>query len=273
MALVDIGVNFTSNKFDNIDRLIKSANDDGVKYIIGISNSVLDIPKNLAVCERTNNVYCTAGVHPHQVKHLNDERFEKLKTFIKNNNGKIVAVGECGLDYNRNFSDPKDQVYWFKKQLDLAASYNLPIYLHERYAHDDFKLILTEHQHDFKNKAIVHCFTGGWKELKVYLEMGYFIGITGWICDDVRAKELINGLTEAMKDEVLKDVILTKIITETDSPWLYPKNIIGKRSKHNSPGNVKHVVNKLCDVLGISYDEMVAISYSNCETFFALNNK
>lgn len=273
MALVDIGVNFTSNKFDNVDEMIKSANDNNVKYIIGISNCVLDIPKNLSICGRTSDVYCTAGVHPHQVKHLNDERFNNLETFIKTNNGKIVAIGECGLDYNRNFSTPEDQRFWFKKQLDLAASYDLPLYLHERDAHDDLKAILKAHSHDFKNRAIVHCFTGGWKELKVYLEMGYFIGVTGWICDDVRAKELIAGLTTAIKDDTLKDVILNKIMTETDSPWLYPKNIVGKRPKYNSPANVKHVVNKLCDVLGLSYDEMVKISFDNCEKFFALNGK
>lgn len=270
MNLIDIGVNLTSNRFHNIDSIIQDAKRHNVKYILGISNSVLDIEKNLETCKRNDNVYCTAGVHPHQVKYLNDERFANLEKFIKNNDGTILAVGECGLDYDRNFSKKKDQIKWFKKQLDLAASYNFPVYLHQRESHDDFTNILKSHYYDFSDKAIVHCFTGGWEELKTYLEMGYYIGITGWICDDKRSEKLTDGLIKVMKDDVLRDTFLTRLMTETDSPWLPPNNPDGSRPKNNYPKNVKSVVDKLSDILGIPQDKVIELSHSNFKRFFKI---
>jgi TatD DNase family protein len=136
-GLVDIGVNFTSKKFKkwqkepfSIDNAILNAREKGVKTIIGISSDRLDVPKNIDICKRHDDIYCTAGVHPHEVRYLNSERFELLRKNIKDDqesDKKIVAIGECGLDYNRNYSTPESQRKWFRAQLDLAKEFNLPL--------------------------------------------------------------------------------------------------------------------------------------------------
>lgn len=282
MSLTDIGVNFISKKFNNRDSIITSAIDYGIAIMVGITNSYSDIYSNMQLCRKYKQVYCTVGVHPHNAKTLNQFRLDKIDKIITNakrNNfypSKIVAIGECGLDYNRYFSKEEDQKFWFKKQLELAVKHELPVYLHCRDAHEDFYQIINNVSKDnddyFRGRAIVHCFTAGWTELKDYLDAGYYVGITGWVTDDRRNHKLIHALKTAMQSEKYSKLLLSSIMVETDSPWLFPKNIQGRtKYKYNVPENVSYVIEELAILLKISEETITKITYNNCKKLFNIS--
>ena len=279
MSLTDVGINFISKKFKDPDNIISSAIDYGIEIMIAITNNHSDIYKNMQLCRKYKQVYCTVGVHPHNAKGLNQFRFNKLDKIIvdaKRNNFhpcKIVAIGECGLDYDRYFSKEEDQKFWFEKQLELAIKHKIPVYLHCRDAHTDFFQIIntmSKNNNDyFRGRAIVHCFTAGWVELKDYLDAGYYVGITGWITDDRRNHKLVNALKTAMKSELYSKLLLSSIMVETDSPWLYPRNIQGKSSyKYNVPENVSYVIEELAILLNLSEKTITQLTFTNCKKLF-----
>lgn len=134
-----------------------------------------------------NILYSTAGVHPHNAKDYDEYTHKELRKLAKNK--EVVAIGECGLDFDRMFSPREKQEYCFEQQLELAREFNMPLFLHERSAHKEFVEIMKKHE-DLKSQSVVHCFTGNEEEVKEYVEMGFYIGITGWICDERRGKDL-----------------------------------------------------------------------------------
>jgi TatD DNase family protein len=272
MELADVGVNFKSKNFKyTCDEIINHASGEGVKIFIAISNSTEEIKFNLDLCSNHRGVYCTVGVHPHNAKTLNDSTFNTMHDFIKSNIGskKIVAIGECGLDYDRMFSTKEDQVHWFSKQLDLAAKFNLPVYLHSRGAHEDFMNVISSSPHNFSGKAVVHCFTGNYTELVQYISAGFFIGITGWITDNKRNSDLLEALVKISADPDLSTKFLKRVMIETDSPWLRQRNI-KKRGTVNYPENVYFVALKLADIMKMDVDEIAQITFDNTKKFFGL---
>lgn len=271
MELADIGVNFNSNKFGyTSDEIIDYATAEGVKVFIAISNSTDEIVPNIKLCGR-QGVYCTVGVHPHDVKSLDDRKFKKMEDIIRVNvkSKKIVAVGECGLDYNRMFSTKESQLHWFAKQLDMAASFNLPVYLHCREAHKDFMDVIESSQHDFSGKAVVHCFTGNYDELVQYINAGFYIGITGWVTDNKRNMDLLDALNRVVADPTLAKMFLNQVMVETDSPWLRPRNMKSWGSV-NYPENVRFVVLCLATILKMDVKKVAKITFNNTKKFFGV---
>ena len=134
MSLTDIGVNFNSKKFHKVGvkKIIKNAQENGIDIMIGITNTPKDLPFNIRLCKSNNGIFCTGGVHPHDVKSLDDNALNNIEKQIIKNRDVVLAIGECGLDYNRNFSTPESQRYWFLKQINLAHKLKLPLYLHCR---------------------------------------------------------------------------------------------------------------------------------------------
>lgn len=251
---IDIGANLTSKQFTNIPDILNDSLNWNVERIIITGTSVRN---SQAAVEMVNKykwypLYSTVGVHPHDAKSCNNKTLDELRELIKND--RVVAIGECGLDWNRLFSSKSLQLKWFRNQLDLAVEFNKPVFLHERDAFDDFYNILFEYKG--KINGVVHCFTGTKEDAQKYIDLGMYIGITGWVCDDRRNKSLL---------EALHVIPLDKMMVETDSPFLSPV-----KGQTNYPANITYVVDRIAQELGKDNVELAEIVYDNTIKFFNL---
>ncbi len=233
MFLIDIGLNLMHSSFKK-DRkeIIEEAKKVGVdkSIITGTNVNSSKIAADFA-SKYPDTLYSTAGVHPHDAKTCDDKTLEQLRKIAENPS--VVAIGECGLDYNRDFSPRDVQREWFEKQVELAEELNMPLFLHEREAHEDLYKILEYHP-EIAKKAVVHCFTGTLKEAQNYIDLGCYIGITGWICDMKRGKSLQEAVSVIPSD---------KLMIETDAPFLIPKNFDKKPKKNrNEPKYLPHIL-------------------------------
>ena len=211
----DIGLNLFSKQFRNPEEIIRNAETNQVVCVLtGTSTKANKQVADFVFKHET--VYGTAGIHPHNADTAMKEDFELIENIITSNH-RIVAVGECGLDYDRMYSTRDNQIRCLEKHINLAEKLDKPLFLHERSASDDFKKRFKNHK-DLCEKSVVHCFTGNKYVLDDYLNMGFSIGITGWICDDKRGKEL---------REAVKLIPLDRILIETDAPYLTPKIVNG----------------------------------------------
>ena len=257
MKYIDIGANLTSTKFDNIlNDTLKESFDNNLESIIvtGATLSGSKYARKIVYENLQYNLYFTAGVHPHNAKDYNLKQQEELKELLKD--PKAVAIGECGLDFNRNHSTREKQLLAFEKQIQLAMEVDKPLFLHERKASDDFINMLNKYKGSVK--GVVHCFTGNKETVKKYLSMGFYIGITGWICDNERNKELM---------EAIKYIPLDKLMVETDSPYLSPLD----KSKLNTPKNIKYTVKKIADILNMNEEVLAEQLNKNTKRFFKIN--
>ncbi|RHB41813.1 TatD family deoxyribonuclease [Enterocloster aldenensis] len=253
----DIGLNLFSKQFKNPEDIIINARAKQVVCILtGTSTKA-----NRQVSDFVSKhelVYGTAGIHPHNADTAKIEDFKLIENIITSNL-RIVAVGECGLDYDRMYSTRDNQIRCLEKHINLAEKLDKPLFLHERSASDDFKKRFKNHK-DLCEKSVVHCFTGNKYVLDDYLNMGFSIGITGWICDDKRGKEL---------REAVKLIPLDRILIETDAPYLTPKNVDGL-SKVNVPENIIYVARELAKHMNVSEEELIVHAKENTERVFLL---
>ena len=211
MPTVDIGVNLTSESFRNDrDQTVARAWEAGVTALILTGSSLSDSAEAQLLTQKYPNCYATVGIHPHNASEFNASTLGQLRELM--NSPKVKAVGETGLDFNRNFSPQADQIHAFEQQLELACELKLPIFLHQRDAHAKFLPILKAYRDQFTN-AVAHCFTGSHEELHDYLDLDLHIGITGWICDERRGTHL---------QSIVKEIPLDRLMLETDAPYLLP---------------------------------------------------
>jgi TatD DNase family protein len=265
--LVDIGVNLAHHSF-NQDRaaVLQRAQLQGVGVIVITGTSLKASEDALALCARQPELlFSTAGVHPHNAKQCDARTIPALRHLTENKS--VVAVGECGLDFNRNFSPPAVQEQWFEAQIKLAAETRLPLFLHERDAHQRFFEMLKTHRDAF-DQAVVHCFTGTQAELHAYLDLDLFIGITGWICDERRGLHL---------RELVKDIPLDRLMIETDAPFLTPRNLSlpGQpklKNSRNEPAYLPYVAQMIAHSTGHSVETIAAATTENALRFFALSH-
>ena len=181
-------------------------------------------------------LYATAGIHPHEAKAWDTDSRSCLKELSSHSS--VVAIGETGLDFNRNLSLQKDQETAFEAQLELATELKMPLFLHERDAAKRQLEILTYHRESIP-KAVIHCFTGDKKTLFNYLDLDLYIGITGWICDERRGQEL---------QKLVKNIPLDRLMVETDAPYLLPRNMNPlPKNRRNEPAFLKHIVQCISD--------------------------
>lgn len=259
--LVDIGVNLTSSRFKkDLYDVISRARDSGVSKMIVTGTNIYESQQARDLTVKYNDVlYSTAGIHPHNAKEFDHDSIKQLSTLLDTKS--VVAVGECGLDYNRNFSTPEAQRYCFEEQLKLAVEKQRPVFLHQRDAYEDFVSILTRHIEKIP-AAVAHCFTGNKNELDSYLEMGLFIGVTGWVCDERRGKEL---------KSILRDIPLERLMIETDAPYLLPRDIRPKpKSSRNEPVYLPHICQVVADCYNLPYDVIAETTYKNSIAFFSI---
>src|ERR671919_650395 len=242
MQLVDVGANLTHPAFrDDLDAVLARAREAGVAQIVVTGTTVQESEAALALAaSHPQALYATAGVHPHHARECDSLTIPALKEMAKD--PRVVAIGECGLDFNRNYSPHPDQEKWFVAQLELGLSLQKPLFLHSRDAHPRFAEILRHH--GVKNAA-VHCFTGERQELKAYLDLGLHIGITGWICDERRGRHLVDLVREIPND---------RLLLETDAPYLTPRDMKPQpRARRNEPAFLPHIAKTVARALGRSF--------------------
>lgn len=259
--LIDIGANLTHDSFAG-DRsaVLQRASDAGVtRMIVTGSSSQGSIDAVKLATTQPGRLYATAGVHPHHAADF-DASSVALLTELAHNDV-VVAIGECGLDYFRNFSPRADQMAAFRSQLEIASATGLPVFLHQRDAHDDFVEILEPMLPDL-SRAVAHCFTGEGESLREYLAMGLWIGITGWICDERRGAHL-HDIVSVIPDD--------RLLIETDAPYLLPRTIQPKpKSRRNEPAFLTEILRVVAEARGQTQEHVARITTENAIRFFGL---
>ena len=255
----DIACNFTSERFDNdLGEVIDRAIANKITKFGLICSRLSDLDKLLVIYDRyPKNVFFTIGVHPHHANEINDEYLKKLKISISNNNPH--AIGETGLDFFRNLSTYEEQIYAFEEQIKIAIDTNKPLFLHQRDSHEEFIKILRKYSSDI-NKTVVHCFTGTQAQLDDYLELDAYVGITGWICDEKRNIDL---------RKTIKNIPLSKLMIETDCPYLIPKDLPDKpKNNRNEPSNLNHIAREIAMLMEVDEEILRTKSFENTLNFF-----
>ncbi|EAR61713.1 TatD family hydrolase [Neptuniibacter caesariensis] len=260
---IDIGVNLTDSSFDkDREQVIDQAYEHNIEKLIITGTTVEESHQAIELCQRyPNQLFCTVGIHPHYAKDHSTQQFESLRSLYKEDC--VVAVGETGLDFNRNFSTPEQQVLCFEKQLEMASETKLPLFLHERDAHKKQIEMLQSHRDDI-SAAVAHCFTGTKSELYNYLDLDLHIGITGWICDERRGQEL---------QMLAKDIPEDRLMLETDAPYLIPRDLKPKpKSRRNLPLYLPHIAAKVAELRGTTIEELKYQVQINTQHFFGLGD-
>jgi TatD DNase family protein len=261
MKLIDIGANLTHDSFDrDRDEVIQRAFEAGVQTMILTGGSQQGSLDAVALAETRPGVfYATAGVHPHHASEYDDDVHESLRSLQEHR--AVVAVGECGLDYFRNFSPADAQRYAFQRQLELAEANGLPVFLHQRDAHEDFIDILEPAMQKI-SRGVAHCFTGGRDQLQAYLDLGLYIGITGWVCDERRGAHL---------NEIISTIPLNRLMIETDAPYLLPRTLQPKpKSRRNEPMHLREVLRSVARAMDMTEQVIADATIDNARRFFAI---
>ena len=259
IEFIDIGANLTHESFhQDLELVLENAIAAGLYKIIITATSV-DETNRAIECTDLNPslLWATAGVHPHNAKNTSDNFIEELEKLAMHN--KVIAIGECGLDYCRNFSTPKKQRAVFEKQIKLSLKTGLPLFLHQRDAHEDFITMLKE-QSVNEIKGVTHCFTGDKDQLKDHLDLGLYIGITGWVCDPRRNQDLL---------ESIKYLPMDRLLIETDAPYLMPKELENKlKTRRNEPKYIREIAEFISNQKGIEIEDLANIAKNNTENLF-----
>lgn len=259
MELFDIGANLTHESFrDDLDAVLERADAAGVKRMIVTgadeegSRDAVDLARRYP-----QRMRATAGVHPHVAQHASAQVIENLRALA--GSPMLVAIGEAGLDFNRDFSPRETQKELFERQLRLAAELGLPVFAHQRDAHESFVEIL-QPLRDELNGIVVHCFTGSREELDDCLELDCHIGITGWICDERRGHHM-----HAFLDRIPAE----RLMVETDAPYLLPRDLDPRpHSRRNEPAHLAHIVRTLARIRGEDPEELAAATTATARRFF-----
>ena len=263
MELIDIGCNLTHDSFDS-DRaqVLERAHAAGVVQMIVTGASEEGSKSALHIArENPGKLFATAGVHPHRASEFNDDTEALLRQLAVEK--EVVAIGETGLDYFRDFSPRDRQRDAFQRQLDIGMDSGLPLFLHMRDAHSDFHDMLRENREQLSD-VVVHCFTGNREELHDYLDLDCYIGITGWICDERRGTHML---------EFMRDIPADRLLIETDAPYLKPRNLRPRVKSHrNEPCWLPWILNTLAEAREENPAALAEQTTTNARRFFRIQN-
>jgi len=254
MIIADSHAHLEMNDFDR-DRkeVVRRAEETGVNLIITVGTTLADCRKAISIAKEFKNVYAAIGIHPHEVKDIDQNTYGTLKKLATMD--KVVAFGEIGLDFFRNLSPRDVQIRRFGEQLELAGEIGLPIIIHDRDAHQETVKMLQSR--NGKMKGVVHCFSGDYRMAEKCIDMGFFISIPGAVTF---------GKSEKLR-EVVTRIPLTSILLETDAPYLTPHPHRGKR---NEPAFVVYTARKVAELKGISLEELAGVTYQNTKNVFGI---
>ncbi len=258
-TLIDIGLNLTHDTFDHDrDEVLTRAHEVGVEYMLITGSSLASTQAAIDLVKRyPQRLRATAGIHPHHAAEFPSTSRDDLLGLLMQ--PEVVATGECGLDYFRDLSPHADQERVFRLQLELACVSHKPLFLHQRDAHDPFVSILKEYL-PRTSGGVAHCFTADLNEAREYLDLGLYIGITGWLCDERRGQHL---------REVVSYIPLDRMLIETDAPYLLPRDLKPKpKSRRNEPAYLPHVLAAIAQCRGAGAETIAAATTANAQNLF-----
>jgi TatD DNase family protein len=261
MQLVDIGANLTHESFrHDLDAVLERARAAGVVQMVVTGASREGSVQALDLARaHPGRLYATAGVHPHHAADYGDDTDRVLRELLSH--PEVVAVGEAGLDYHRNYSPRPAQLKAFERQLEIALDCGKPVFLHQRDAHDDLMAVLKPVR-DRLGPLVVHCFTDDRRALFQSLDLDCHIGITGWICDERRGRHLL---------ELVPSIPSARLMIETDCPYLLPRDLDPKPShRRNEPMYLAHVCRALARARGEDPTLTAAGTTATARAFFGL---
>lgn len=258
--MFDIGVNLTSSQFSrDRDEVVARAFAAGVNGMLLTGTNLHESQQAQQLARRYSQCWSTAGVHPHDSSQWQPSTEEAIVALAASPG--VVAIGECGLDFNRNFSTPEEQERAFTAQLRIAAALQLPVFMHCRDAHDRF-LTLLDPWLDKLPGGVLHCFTGTRQEMQACLDRGLYIGITGWVCDERRGLEL---------RELLPLIPAEKLLIETDAPYLLPRDMTPKpASRCNEPAHLPHILARIAHWRGEDSQWLATTTDANVRSLFGI---
>ncbi|THV57826.1 TatD family hydrolase [Chryseobacterium candidae] len=257
---IDIGINLTNKQFYNEhEEIINRALDNGVEHMILTGTNVRGSKESAEIAEQYPEIlFSTAGIHPHDAKSFNGQSIDELRKLLKQDH--VISVGECGLDFDRDFSPRPMQEKCYQAHLELAIEVDKPLFLHERSAFKRFNDITDEYLAQLP-EAVVHCFTGTLTEAKNYLDKGFYLGFTGAVSDEKRFKHL---------EEVIKYVPLDRMMIETDAPFMLPKNMPRMQNRRNEPSFLPYVAQTIAHLKKIRISEVADETTETARNFFRL---
>jgi TatD DNase family protein len=261
MQLLDIGVNLGHESFQHdLDAVLQRAYAHGVSRMI-VTGASRDGSRHALTLAKAHPgiLFATAGVHPHHAIDYDDVTDELLRELAQD--PAMRAVGETGLDYNRNYSPRTVQLQVFERQLQIAVDVQKPLFLHQRDAHEDFIALLRRYRGKVP-AVVVHCFTDSGEALRDYLALDCHIGITGWICDERRGTHL---------RELVREIPANRLMLETDAPYLLPRTVRPPPShRRNEPMYLRHICEEVARDRGESVEVTAANSTATAIAFFGL---
>lgn len=263
MNLIDIGANLSHQSFaHDFDEVINSATCAGLSRIIVTGTDLESSRAALKLSKDRSELFsATAGFHPHVASTCSDADLQEIRQLASQ--PEVVAIGETGLDFNRNYSAQKDQLAIFEQHLLLAVDLQKPLFLHQRDAHDDFIRLLRKYRPDLVG-GVVHCFTDSEAALMDYLELDMHIGITGWLCDERRGQEL-QGLVAKIPPH--------RLLMETDAPYLLPRTLKPKpKTRRNEPRHLVEVLKALADHTGRDQEAIARETTANALKLFKFSS-
>lgn len=264
MQLIDIGVNLTNPSFDDKHQaVLDRAYAAGVSQLVLTGTSVEGSEQALELCqqrdESAQRLFCTAGIHPHAASDWNADSERRLRELL--NERRVRAVGECGLDFNRDFSPRPQQEKVLEAHLALAVELQLPVFLHERDAEQRLLDILRDYR-DRLPAAVVHCFTGEQRALFSYLDLDLHIGFTGWICDERRGTHL---------HPLVREIPRGRLMLESDAPYLLPRTLRPKpKNGRNEPAYLPEVLREVALHRAESLEDLAHHTTACARAFFGL---
>ena len=286
--MVDIGINLNHRSFSsNLDQILSDSFSSGVTTLILTGTSWkssrssaqlvdrLSIPSSSESSSSSSSsssstissssipeLWYTSGIHPHDAASWKLQKDPDATLTQLCAAPRCVAVGECGLDFNRMFSPQAEQEQCFVAHIKVAVALNKPLFLHERDAFDRFIHLLREHRPSKTGPpAVVHCFTGTSAQVQAYLAEGCYIGITGWVTDPRRGRAL---------RELIPLIPLDRLMIETDAPFLTPFNLPFSRPRTNEPQFLPYVAEELAKIYGITPAKLCQQTTANAKLFFNL---
>ena len=253
--IFDTHAHYDDEAFDEYrEELLTSLKQHNIGYVVNVGASLRGARESVALSSRYSRVYAAAGIHPDEVGCMDDDVMEELRTLCMLE--KTVAVGEIGLDYHWNKEPNQVQKNWFAEQLHLAKEMDLPVNVHSRdAAADTLEIIRTEHAGS--TGGVIHCFSGSLEMAREYVRMGYYLGIGG-VVTFKNAKTL---------KQIVKDIPLEYLVTETDCPYLAPEPFRGKR---NASMYLNHVIQEIAQLKGLTEERVEDIMFENARNLYRM---
>lgn len=253
--LFDTHCHIDEERFDaDRDQVLERMRAAGVLSCVCVGSDMETSRRAIAFAEKTQNVFAAVGIHPHEAKSFKPEDLQTLQGWFVH--PKVKALGEIGLDYYYDHSPRDVQREVFSKQLELGYETNMPMILHVRDAHGDVLALLRERNGRLPG-GILHCYSGSWESAKEYLKMGFYISLAGPVTFKKAPAQW----------EVASKVPLDRLLVETDSPYLAPEPLRGRR---NEPAYVRHVAERVAQLRNISLEELAAATTSNARTVYGI---